>query len=132
MHHQHLDTQNADSATEAPRFTHCQQASKNASVFSFLNFLLAAFVFVGASAHAETTEAPSIVLAASGCGLGVHRGAFDGCYPLYGYPPAYFRGYRNDYYVGPINRGLCGGRGTHLQCNFYGICWVACNGRFAS
>jgi len=130
MQRRDFDIQDAGPVTGGPRSTRCQQEPKNAGIFSFL--LLATFVFVGASAHAETTEAPSIVLAAGGCGIGVNRGALDGCYPLYGYPPAYFRGYRNDYYVGPINRGMCGGRGTHLQCNFSGICWVACNGRFAS
>jgi len=64
---------------------------------------------------------------ASGCGLGVHRGPYDGCYPVYGHYPGYFRGYRNAYYTGPVSRGVCGGRGTHLACNFFGICWVACN-----
>lgn len=65
---------------------------------------------------------------ASGCGLGVHRGPFDGCEPVYGgYYPGYDRGYRNNYYVGYNRGGVCGGRGTHLACNFYGICWVACN-----
>jgi len=60
-----------------------------------------------------------------GCGLGVHRGPFDGCYPIY--YSGYDRGYRNAYYAGPVSGGVCGGRGTHLACNFYGICWIACN-----
>jgi hypothetical protein len=64
---------------------------------------------------------------ASGCGLGVRRGPYDGCYPVYGHYAGYFRGYRNAYYTGPVSRGVCGGRGTHLACNFFGICWVACN-----
>ena len=36
-------------------------------------------------------------------------------------------GYRNNYYTGFVSRGVCNGRGTHLACNVYGICWVACN-----
>ena len=65
---------------------------------------------------------------ASGCGLGVHRGPFDGCEPVYGgYYPGYYRGYRDSYYAG-VGRGRqCGGRGTHPACNFYGICQVACD-----
>jgi hypothetical protein len=66
-----------------------------------------------------------IVPAASGCGLGVRRGPLDGCDPLY--YAGYGSGYRNNYYTGFVSRGVCNGRGTHLACNFYGICWVACN-----
>lgn len=73
-----------------------------------------------------------LIPAASGCGLGVHRGPFNRCYPVDDYLPGYWRGFRDDYYAGPVTRGVCGGRGTHLACNIYGICWVACNGRFAS
>ena len=39
----------------------------------------------------------------SGCGIGVHRGPFDGCDPVYvydGYYWAYSRGYRLGYYRG--------------------------------
>lgn len=64
---------------------------------------------------------------ASGCGLGVRRGPHDGCHPVHGYYAGHFRGYRNPYYEGPVTRGVCGGRGTHLACNYFGICWVACN-----
>jgi len=68
------------------------------------------------------------ITVASGCGLGVRRGPFDGCEPIYGrYYPGYDRGVRNDYYVGFGRGGFCGGRGTHLACDFYGNCWVACN-----
>ena len=28
---------------------------------------------------------------------------------------------------GLSSRLICGGRGTHLACNFYGMCWLACN-----
>ncbi len=68
-----------------------------------------------------------IIPTASGCGLGVQRGALDGCYPVRGYYAGYYRGYRNDYYTGFVRGGVCGGRGTHIACDFYGICWVACN-----
>ena len=71
------------------------------------------------------------ITVASGCGLGVRRGPLDGCEPIYGwYYPGYGRGVRNDYnnyYVGFGRGGFCGGRGTHLACDFYGNCWVACN-----
>src|SRR5262245_31638532 len=26
-----------------------------------------------------------------------------------------------------VTRRVCNGRGTHLACNFHGICWTACN-----
>jgi hypothetical protein len=71
-------------------------------------------------------QQPSLVVpVASGCGLGVHRGPLDGCYPLY-FAGDYSSG-RNNYYTGFTSRGVCQGRGTHLACNLYGICWVACN-----
>jgi hypothetical protein len=66
-----------------------------------------------------------IVPVASGCGLGVRRGPFEQCDPIY------YAGcgssYLNNYYTGFVTRGVCSGRGTHLACNVYGICWVACN-----
>src|SRR5262245_60301611 len=68
-----------------------------------------------------------IIPIASGCGLGVNRGPLDGCYPFQIYYPGYTSPYRNDYYVGYVSRGVCEGRGTHLACNRFGICWVACN-----
>lgn len=61
----------------------------------------------------------------SGCGLGVRRGPFEQCDPIY--YAGYGSGYRNNYYTGFVSRGVCNGRGTHLACNSYGICWVACN-----
>jgi hypothetical protein len=70
---------------------------------------------------------PPAIPVASGCGLGVHRGSFNGCYPIYPAYAGYFSGYRNAYYVGPVSGGVCGGRGTHLACDYYGFCWVACN-----
>ena len=47
--------------------------------------------------------------------------------PVYGYYAGYGGGYRNNYYTGFNSGGVCSGRGTHLACNRYGICWVACN-----
>jgi hypothetical protein len=86
---------------------------------------------VFAAAHAMPlapirSSAELYVPVASGCGLGVHRGPYDGCYPLYPFYAGY-SGYRNPYYVGPVSGGVCGGRGTHLSCDYYGFCWVACN-----
>jgi len=73
----------------------------------------------------QRLQATAIVPVASGCGLGVRRGPFDRC------DPYYYIGYgsssRNAYYIGPVSGGVCGGRGTHLACNSYGICWIACN-----
>ena len=91
-------------------------------------FYLVAFAVAGiAAAEAmpmHRAQVDFILPVASGCGLGVHRGPYDGCYPIYG---GYFRSYRNAYYVGPVSGGVCGGRGTHLACTYYGMCWVACN-----
>jgi hypothetical protein len=67
----------------------------------------------------------AIVPVASGCGLGVRRGPYERCDPIY--YAGYSSGYRNNYYIGPVSGGVCGGRGTHLACNLYGICWIACN-----
>ena len=90
-----------------------------------------AFAFVFAISAAEAlplypAQPNVIVSVAGGCGLGVHRGPFDGCYPIYGYYADYDRGYCNNYYTGFVSRGVCSGRGTHLAGNFYGTCWVAC------
>jgi hypothetical protein len=105
------------------------------SAYTVRNFSLCAtlffvfvFVFGIAPAHAipmQRLQASVIIPVASGCGLGMHRGQFERCYPIY--YAGYDRGYRNPYYAGPVNRGVCGGLGTHLACNIYGICWVACN-----
>jgi hypothetical protein len=97
-----------------------------------LGFFIFAFVVAGiVSAQAMPlvrTQPDLIVLVASGCGLGVHRGPLDGCTPINdGYFARYYRGSRNAYYVGPVTGGVCGGRGTHIACNYYEICWVACN-----
>ena len=93
-------------------------------------FFAFAFVFAASAADAMPlfhAQANVMVPVASGCGLGVHRGPYDGCDPIYGYYAGYDRGYRNNYYTGFVSRGVCSGRGTHLACNFFGTCWVACN-----
>ena len=100
-------------------------------MFKSLFFVFAFGVAANTSAQAmpfQQLQNDLIVPVSSGCGLGVHRGPYDGCYPAYGgYYGGPYRGYRNAYYVGAISGGVCGGRGTHLACNFYGMCWVACN-----
>jgi hypothetical protein len=101
-----------------------------------LLFFVVTFAFVGIGAvDARPLHWPQgalLVPAASGCGLGVHPDRFSRCYPVYHYLPGYWRGYRDDYYAGPVTGGVCGGRGTHVACDIFRICWVACNGRFAS
>jgi len=92
--------------------------------------LLHVLVFVlgiseGRAIPLQARQASLVVPVASGCGLGVHRGPLDGCYPLYF--SGYFGSDRNNYYTGFNGRGVCYGRGAHLACNQYGICWIACN-----
>ena len=86
---------------------------------------------------------------AGGCGIGVHRGPYNGCGPVYGgyyngyydgyydgynggYYEGYYEGYHDAYYgnYGPsrvVETGLCWGRGTHRVCNGFGSCWRVCN-----
>ena len=98
-------------------------------------FILAFAVCVAMSA-AETQAMPVVPIAApslrvpvaSGCGLGVHRGPFDGCEMVYDGNYAGARRFPgNHYYVGFYRGGLCGGRGTHLDCNRFGQCRIVCN-----
>jgi hypothetical protein len=76
-----------------------------------------------------TVSAPTLSIpVASGCGLGVHRGPFDGCETIYdGNFAGSGRNPYNHYYVGFGRGGFCGGRGTHLACNSVGLCRVVCN-----
>ncbi len=76
-----------------------------------------------------TVSAPTLSIpVASGCGLGVHRGPFDGCETIYdGNYAGVGRNPYNHYYVGFARGGFCGGRGTHLACNNLGLCRVVCN-----
>ncbi len=74
-----------------------------------------------------------IIPVASGCGIGVHRGPYDGCEPIYGgYHRSFYRGYHG-YYNGPgrsllVDQGGCSGRGNYRICNAYEECWAACYG----
>ncbi len=91
----------------------------------------------------------------SGCGIGVHRGSFDGCAPIYGgydgydepylayregyhrgYHRGYYRGYHDAHYDGPYVRYYYHGDvvvvdrglcgfGSYLSCG-YGTCWRYC------
>ncbi len=72
---------------------------------------------------------PSISISvASGCGLGVRRGPFDGCQTVFdGNYAGAGRDPYNHYYVGFARGPFCGGRGTHLACNGFGLCRVVCN-----
>jgi len=101
-----------------------------------LLFTVVTFVFVGIGAvdarPLHWRQSTLLIPAASGCGLGVYRDRFSQCYSVHHYLPGYWRGYRDEYYAGPVTGGVCGGRGTHVACNIFRICWVACNGRFAS
>lgn len=78
---------------------------------------------------ATSIAAPALsILVASGCGLGVHRGPFDGCETVYdGNFAAGGRSPYNQYYVGSYRAGACGGRITRLKCNRSGVCRVVCN-----
>jgi hypothetical protein len=98
-------------------------------------FILAFAVCVAMPAiETQAMPVPSIaapavsIQVASGCGLGVHRGPFDGCETVYdGNYAGAGRFPGNHYYVGFNRGGLCGGRGTHLDCNRFGQCRVVCN-----
>jgi hypothetical protein len=101
-------------------------------MFKFLFFIFAFGIAANASAQAMPFHQPQsdlIVPVSSGCGLGVHRGPYDGCFPMYGgYYGGPYRGYRNAYYVGAVSGGVCGGRGTRTVCTTSnGMCWVTCN-----
>ena len=81
-------------------------------------FAILIFVFGISTARAmplAPLQAGLLIPVASGCGLGVHRGPLDGCYPVYGYYAGYGGGYRNNYYTGFNSGGEYSGRGTHSQ-----------------
>jgi hypothetical protein len=78
-----------------------------------------------------------IIQVASGCGLGVNRGPYGGCDPIYGehyysnYRHGYYDGFYDGYYYGPgrsrlVDQGACSGRDIYRVCNIYGVCWAAC------
>jgi hypothetical protein len=102
--------------------------------------------FIGIAAAQATpfhsAHARFIIPVASGCGIGVHRGPYDGCEPIYGgyhrsFYRGYYHGYNNGYHYGYydepgrsllVDQGNCSGRGNYLVCNAYGVCWAACYG----
>jgi hypothetical protein len=102
--------------------------------------------FIGIAAAQATPfhseHARLIIPVASGCGIGVHRGPYDGCEPIYGgYHRSFYRGYYRGYYQGYndgyydrlgssvlVDQGACSGRGHYLICNAYDVCWAACYG----
>jgi hypothetical protein len=90
-------------------------------------------VTLGAAQTQATPVAPiaipsASIPVASGCGLGVHRGPFDGCETVFdGNYPGARRSPYNGYYMGFARGGICGGRGTHLVCNGFGLCRIVCN-----
>ncbi len=85
-------------------------------------------------------QAELIIPVGSGCGIGVHRGPFDGCNVIYGgyysaYAHGYYHGYRDGfrdgYYTGVIgplmvDQGACSGRRMYRVCDIYGTCWANC------
>lgn len=86
-----------------------------------------------------TTQGSLTIQVGYGCGLGVYRGLFYGCTPVYVYGGNYgnsYRGYRNARYHGPYvrfhdnggvvvsDRGICG-FGSYLSCS-HGTCWQVC------
>ena len=93
----------------------------------------------------DPAQAGLTIPVSSGCGLGVRRGPYDGCTPVYDrYNSSYYNGYYNGYYEGyyagyndayygdygrsgVVESGPCWGRGTHRVCNGLGLCWRACN-----
>jgi len=86
-----------------------------------------------------------IISVSSGCGIGVHRGPYGGCDPIYGgyyrsyyggYYRSYYRGYYDGFYDGfyrgpgrslMVDQGACSGRRMYRVCNVYGRCWAVCD-----
>jgi hypothetical protein len=94
--------------------------------------LVSCVTFGAAQAHAMSIApiaVPAVsVPVASGCGLGVRRGPFDGCETIYdGNYAGIGQNPYNHYYVGFARGGFCAGRGTHLACNTFGLCRIVCN-----
>jgi hypothetical protein len=123
-----------------------------------MNKLLSLVFVLVISGTSSTYAIPVVALAAaqtgltiqvgSGCGLGVRRGPFNGCDPVYvyggyglgyyqGYRRGHYRGYRDTYYDGSpyfrfdngqdviaVDKGFCG-FGSYLSCS-HGLCWRFC------
>jgi hypothetical protein len=116
-----------------------------------LAILVSAMMFHGrATAASIIARLPSSVPQfqfVNGCGIGVHRGPYNDCLPIYPpvyrkryvYPRGYYQGYREGYYQGDIVRlqpyasyyrtpylfGRDCGLGYDISC-FLGICWRRC------
>ena len=88
----------------------------------------------------RSAQAGLTIPVASGCGIGVHRGPYDGCDAIYSgyyrhhhraYSRGYYDGYQDGYYDGSggpriVDQGACSGGRMYRVCNVYGRCWVAC------
>ncbi len=87
-------------------------------------------------------QAGLVVPVSGGCGIGVHRGPFNGCnVAFWGYRHAYYRGYangnRDGYFDGSygdgrgwlVDQGACSGLKPYLICAPDGSCWADCYGR---
>jgi hypothetical protein len=102
---------------------------------------------VGIGAHAGSIypeHAGMITTIESGCGIGVRRGPYGGCGPVYpnyysdyykgyyrGYYRGYWTGYRDGYVDGSVpslmvDQGACSGRRMYRVCDAYLTCWIAC------
>lgn len=107
-------------------------------VFALLSFSVGV-IDAQAMPYGEAS-AELIVPISSGCGIGVHRGPYDGCNAIYdGYYRAHYRayyrgyydGYRDGFYDGSggalmVDQGACSGRRVYRVCNIYGTCWATC------
>jgi hypothetical protein len=88
----------------------------------------------------HSAPAGLVIQVADGCGIGVYRGPYGDCKPIYrgydyDYNRSYYRGYRHGYYDGYsdgsgrsrlVNQGACSGRDMVRVCNVYGVCWATC------
>jgi hypothetical protein len=109
-----------------------------------LSFVFGISIAGVATAHAmpfHPENAGFIISVSSGCGIGVHRGPYNGCEPIYdgyyrtnyrSYYRGYYRPYYDSYYHGPgpslmVDQGACSGRHMYRVCNVYGECWAACD-----
>jgi hypothetical protein len=120
-----------------------------------LSLIFVLSVFGGSTAYAMPvaplgpTQATLTIKVGSGCGLGVRRGPFNGCDPVYdgngnegdyrAYRRGYYRSYRQDGYraanypyvshvndtgVVVVDKGVCD-FGSYMSCN-HGSCWRFC------
>ncbi len=76
-------------------------------------------------------RAEFVIPVASGCGLGVNRGPYGECTPIYddfyNYSRrGYHRGYRHGYSRGFYDGYFYGSPVCYRVCNIFGVCWAAC------